>query len=84
MPHLAAARSHTGCAISVGMEQTSPPNLSPAEHMTLRHIGEGEWYTLDWVAVQRLKRIGLIEERDGIPMTTKEGQRAVGRIAAST
>jgi len=66
------------------MEKTSIPNLSPSEHLTLRHIGEGEWYSLDWVAVQRLERIGLIEERDGIPMTTKEGQRALGRIAASS
>ena len=66
------------------MEQTSTPNLSPAEHRTLRLIGEGEWYTLDWVAVQRLKRMGLIEEREGIIMTTKEGQRALGRMAAST
>ena len=69
---------------SPGMEQTSTPNLSPSEHVTLRHVGDGEWYTLDWLAIQRLKRMGLIEERDGIPMTTKEGQRALGRIAAST
>ena len=46
--------------------------------------GGGEWYTLDWLTIQRLKRMGLIEERDGIPMTTKEGQRALGRIAASS
>ena len=66
------------------MEQTSTPNLSPSERLTLRHIAQGEWHisVLDWVAIQRLKRMDLIEERDGITMTTKEGQRALGRIAA--
>ena len=68
------------------MEQTLAPSLSPSERLTLRHIAEGEWHisVLDWVAVQRLKRMDLIEERDGITMTTKEGQRALARIGALT
>ena len=62
---------------SINMEQTLAPNLSPSERLTLRHIADGEWHisVLDWVAIQRLKRMELVEERDGITMTTKEGQR---------
>jgi len=68
------------------MEQTSTPDLSPSERLTLRHIAEGDCYRcdLDWVAVQRLKQLGLVEPRGGDTMTTKEGQRALGLIAAST
>jgi hypothetical protein len=65
------------------MEQTSTPILSPSERLTLRHIAEGEWHTsvLDWVAIQRLKQLRLVEQRGGTTMTTKEGQRALGLIA---
>jgi hypothetical protein len=68
------------------MESTSSPNLSPSERLTLRHIAQGEWHTsvLDWVAIQRLKRLRLVEERDGSVLTTKEGQRTLGRMNAST
>ena len=68
------------------MEQTSKPDLSPSERLTLRHIAEGQWHitVLDWVAIQRLRRLGLVEERAGTTMTTKEGQRALGHIAAET
>jgi hypothetical protein len=67
------------------MEQTSTLNLSASERLTLRYIAHGEWHVsdLDWVAVQRLKQLGLVEERGGSTMTTKEGQRALGRIATS-
>jgi hypothetical protein len=69
------------------MEQAPipPPNLSPSQRLTLRHIATGEWHTsvLDWVAIQRLKRLGLAEERGGVTMTTKEGQRALGRPATT-
>ena len=67
------------------MEHTSTPNLSPSERLTLRYIADGEWHisVLDWVAIQRLKRLRLVEQRGGSTMTTKEGQRALGRIAAS-
>lgn len=68
------------------MEQTLTVNLSPSERLTLRHIAEGDWHTsvLDWVAIQRLKQLRLVEERGGSTMRTKEGQRALGLIAAST
>ena len=68
------------------MEQTSTPNLSASERLTLRYLAEGEWHisVLDWVAIQRLKKMGLAEERGGSTMTTKEGQRTLGRMAAST
>jgi len=86
MPHLVAAPSHVGRAIPIAMEQSLVPNLSTSERLTLRHIAEGEWHisVLDWVAIQRPKRMDLVEERDGITRTTKEGQRAVARIAAPT
>jgi hypothetical protein len=57
------------------MEEASTPNMSPSERLTLRYIAEGEVHAteLDWVAIQRLKMMGLIEERGGTTMTTKEG-----------
>ena len=60
------------------------PTLSPSERRTLRHIADGELYAteLDWVAVQRLKRMRLIEERGGTTMLTKEGQRSLGKLSA--
>jgi ribosomal protein S19E (S16A) len=68
------------------MEEAPAPSLSPSERQTLRHIAEGEMHAseLDWVAVQRLKTMGLIEERDREPMLTAEGQRTLGRIAGSS
>jgi ribosomal protein S19E (S16A) len=68
------------------MAQTSTATLSSSERVTLRYIAEGELHAseMDWVAVQRLKTMGLVEERGGSTMTTKEGQRELGRIAAST
>ena len=68
------------------MDQASTVNLSASERLTLRYIAEGELHAteMDWVAVQRLKRMGLAEERGGSTMTTKEGQRALHRIAGST
>lgn len=62
------------------MEQTSKTDLSPSERLTLRYIADGEIHLseLDWVAIHRLKRMGLVQEGDGITMTTKDGQRALG------
>ena len=86
VPRLAAGPFQIACAMSLDMEQTSTVNLSPSERLTLRHIAEGEWHitVLDWVAIQRLKCLGLVEERGGTTMTTKEGQRALGLLAAET
>jgi ribosomal protein S19E (S16A) len=68
------------------LHQTGTVNLSASERLTLRYIAEGELHAteMDWVAVQRLKRIGLVEERGGSIMTTKEGQQMLHRIAGST
>jgi hypothetical protein len=38
---------------------------------------------MDWVAVQRLKAMGLVEERGGTTITTKEGQRVLHRVSGS-
>jgi hypothetical protein len=55
---------------------SAPPNLSLSERRTLRLIAEGEIHGgLDWVAVQRLKATGLVEEQaKGLVLTT-EGRR---------
>ena len=37
---------------------------------------------LDWLALQRLKRAGLIEERGTGPGITAEGRRALQRLLA--
>jgi hypothetical protein len=54
-------QGHSRLRYLLGMEQTSTPNLSPSERLTLRHVAEGDWHMgdLDWVAVQRLKQLGL-------------------------
>jgi hypothetical protein len=64
------------------MEQSPAAYVSSSERQTLRHIAEGELHAseLDWVAVQRLKTMGLVEERDRETMLTKEGQVALSRI----
>jgi hypothetical protein len=66
------------------MEQTSK-NLSASERLTLQYIADGEIHRreLDWVAIQRLKRMGFAEERGGSTMTTREGQRELGRMSLS-
>ena len=86
VPHLAAAPLAVAYAIRIGMEQASAPNLSPSERLTLRHIADGDWHSsiLDWVAVQRLKKMGFIEEGGGTTMTTKEGQRALGLLDSTS
>jgi ribosomal protein S19E (S16A) len=67
------------------MDDAGTVKLSPSERLTLRDIAEGELHRteMDWVAIQRLKTMGLIEERGGRTMTTKEGQRVLHRISGS-
>jgi len=64
------------------MAENPVPNLSPSERQTLRHIAQGELYAtmLDWVAVQRLSKMGLVEERGGIIMLTREGQQVLASV----
>jgi ribosomal protein S19E (S16A) len=61
------------------------PTLSPSEKLTLKHLAEGELHAqhLDWVALQHLKRLGLVEERSTGPALTQEGRRALQRLLAS-
>ena len=68
------------------MDHSGKVDLSASERLALRYIAEGEVHAteMDWVAVQRLKRMGFVEERGGTTMTTKEGQRTLHRIAGST
>ena len=56
--------------------------LSPSERRTLQHLAEGELHAseLDWVAVQRLKRLGLAEVRDTGVAITQEGLRLLQRL----
>ena len=41
--------------------ENSEDRLSPSERRTLQHLADGELHAseLDWVAIQRLKRLGL-------------------------
>jgi hypothetical protein len=55
--------------------------LSPSEKQTLKHLAAGEHdpFGLDWVALQRLKRLGLAEAPStgrGVRIT-KEGLRVL-------
>jgi hypothetical protein len=75
--------SRSAFLIAATMETTPTADLSPSERLTLRLIAESEFHAteMDWVAVQRLKRMKLVAERAGSTMTTNEGQRALHRIA---
>jgi ribosomal protein S19E (S16A) len=66
------------------MNNTPPLSLSTSERQTLRYMAEGEAdpRELDWLALQRLKRAGLVEERSTGPRITAEGRRALQRLLA--
>jgi ribosomal protein S19E (S16A) len=55
------------------------PSLSPSEKRTLQKASEGEFQVaeLDWVALQRLKALGLIEQRSTAVVITREGSRVL-------
>jgi hypothetical protein len=57
--------------------ENSEDRLSPSERRTLQHLAEGELHPseLDWVAVQRLKRLGLAEVRGTGIAITQDGLR---------
>jgi ribosomal protein S19E (S16A) len=59
-----------------------PPTLSPSEKLTLKHLAEGELHPreLDWVALQRLKHLGLLEERPAGFKLTQAGRDALRRL----
>jgi len=60
------------------------PKLSPSETRTLREVASAELHAteLDWVALHRLKRLGLVEELAAGPALTKEGQQTLGRLSS--
>lgn len=67
------------------MTEAPDTKLSPSEKRTLQHVAEGELGVteLDWVALQRLKKLGLLEDKGGQPRITKEGRRVLRVLAAS-
>ena len=81
--HAATVRAGAAPDRSPPME-TRTLSLSPSEKLTLKHLSEGELHTehLDWVALQRLKRLGLVEDRSSGPALTQEGRRALQRLLA--
>jgi hypothetical protein len=64
------------------MEAAPAPRLSPSEMRTLQQLAEGEFHVteMDWVALQRLKRDGLAEERGRALVITQDGWRALNRM----
>ena len=62
--------------------ENSEERLSPSEKRTLQHLVEGERHAneLDWVALQRLKRLGLAEVRGTGISITQEGLRFLQRL----
>ena len=66
--------------------QNPAPSLSPSEKRTLQKVAEGEFQVaeLDWVALQRLKGLGLVEERNTAVVITPEGGRVLRALAAKS
>ena len=64
------------------MDEPSLPSLSPSERRTLEYLREGGFRVsdLDWIALQRLKSMGLAEEEALRPKLTKEGKRLLRRL----
>ena len=62
--------------------ENSEDRLSPSERRTLQHLADGELHAseLDWVALQRLKRLGLAEVRGIGIAITQDGLRLLQRL----
>jgi coproporphyrinogen III oxidase-like Fe-S oxidoreductase len=58
--------------------------LRPSERLTLKHVAEGELLEreMDWLAVQRLKAWGLLEERGTKLKLTQAGRDTLRRLMA--
>jgi hypothetical protein len=56
-------------------------SLSPSERLMLGDLVQGNepGFTFDWIALQRLKTFGFVEETAHGPKITAEGRRAIGR-----
>ena len=55
----------------------SDGRLSSSEKRTIEQIAAGDYHVseMDWVALQRLKRLGLAEEQDTGAALTEDGRR---------
>jgi hypothetical protein len=64
--------------------ESSDPRLSPSERLTLKHVAKGELLEreMDWLAVQRLKTWGLLEERGTKLKLTQAGRDTLRRLMA--
>jgi len=64
--------------------KTSELRLSPSERLTLKHVAEGELLEreMDWLAIQRLKAWGLLEERGTRLKLTQVGKDTLRRLMA--
>jgi ribosomal protein S19E (S16A) len=65
------------------MDASETPPLSTSERQTLRYVADNEFHetALDWVALQRLKRLGLVEERGKGVAITKAGRQTLQSMA---
>jgi hypothetical protein len=63
---------------------TPEPRLSSSEKLTLKHVAEAELLAreMDWVAIQRLKGWGLLEEGGTRLKLTQAGRDALRRLTA--
>ncbi len=64
--------------------ESSDSRLSPSEKRTLQHLVEGEFHAseLDWIALQRMKGFGLVEEQSAGVAISEEGRRVLRRLAS--
>jgi hypothetical protein len=67
------------------ISESPDPRLSPSERLTLKRVAEGELLEreMDWLAVQRLKAWGLLEERGTKLKLTQAGRDILRRLMAS-
>ena len=68
------------------MQNAPDLTLSPSEKRTLQKAAESEFQVaeLDWVALQRLKALGFVEERSTAVVITAEGRRVLRTLIAKS
>jgi hypothetical protein len=64
------------------ISNTPEPRFSPSEKLTLKHVAEAELLEreMDWVAIQRLKARGLLEDGRTRLKLTQAGRDALRRL----
>ena len=68
------------------MEAAPDLNLSPSEKRTLQRLAANDGFDaseLDWVALQRLKKHGLAEDRAAGVRITKGGRRQLRQLVTT-